>query len=93
MGMGTTATIRWPDEWVERVHDERRAVRQFERAVGISLPALEKAVHERQERKYRYHPCGNKSFEYASGYPGESFVVCRKCGDVIDSHFDRSAVE
>ena len=94
VGLGTSATVRWPDEYVEQEKfDERRAIRIFERAAGISLRVLERALHEQSQRKYRYHACGRRNFEYASGYPGETFIVCKKCGDVIDSHFDRSAVE
>jgi hypothetical protein len=93
VGLGTWATVRWPDEYVERSRDEQRALRLFERVAGVSLPVLEKALHERANRRYRYHACGRRHFEYANGYPGETFIVCKKCGDVIDSHFDRSAVE
>lgn len=94
VGLGTWAKVRWPDEYVEQEKwNEQRAIRIFERVAGVSLHVLEKALEEREARKYRHHPCGRRNFEYARGFPGETFVVCKTCGEVIDSHFDRSAVE
>jgi hypothetical protein len=77
--------------WEER--DEKKAFAIFGEVAGIAPRAVEKAEREKHDRRYRFHPCGQKHFEGASGYPGESFVVCRKCGDVIDYAFDRSAIE
>lgn len=42
--------------------------------------------------KSRCRDCGSKSFKYASGYPGEEFVLCADCGQVIDSDFYESAI-
>lgn len=74
-------------------HDVEKAMTLFEQVAGITPHQAEKTYRELRDRRYRYHPCGQRHFEDASGYPGESFVVCRKCGLVVDSHFNISAVE
>jgi hypothetical protein len=94
VGLGTWARVRWRDEYVETEKwDERLAVAMFETACGVSFAALERAVARKKSRRYTRHACGQRYLRYAQGHPGESFVVCSKCGDVIDSHFDRSVVE
>lgn len=78
--------------------DEATAPRLFETYAGVSFRAFEKAWHSLPERRSRSHFCngvrrGYRDFACVSGYPGETFTVCIHCKDVIDSSFDRSAVE
>lgn len=82
-----TSDGRREDQDTVRVND------LFTEVAGITPHQAHKAHRELEDRRYRYHPCGQKYFHDCSGYPGESFVVCGKCGKVVDSHFDRSAVE
>jgi hypothetical protein len=67
----------------------------FERVAGISLPTAARVVMNAPVRAWRAHAkrCDGREVRTESGYPGETFFVCGKCGDVIESHFDRSAVE
>lgn len=78
----------------ERIdNDDRGALVLFEKAAGISLPVAYKAYREVRVRRYTRHPCGQKHFIDVQGFPGESFVFCRKCGDAVDSFFNSKAVE
>lgn len=35
--------------------------------------------------------CGSDELDWKSGYPGESFLVCSKCGNIVESEFDPNA--
>jgi hypothetical protein len=70
----------------------------FETYAGVSFRKFEKAFNSIPERKLRTHFCfglnrSYKDFKCVSGYPGETLLVCSHCNDVIDSSFDRSAIE
>lgn len=73
--------------------DEKKLIKRFEELCGCSLHVLEKAVHNAPLRRMRSHKCGMKHMREVAGYPGETFIICGKCGDVMDSHFNRSAIE
>lgn len=75
-----------------KIDNYQEALVLFERLAGISLPVAYKSYHEVRVRRYTRHPCGQKHFIDVQGYPGESFVFCRKCGDAIDSSFNINAV-
>jgi len=72
---------------------DREAIDVFEAFAGITLPQAIRAHHEVRARRVRYHPCGQKHLEWVDGYPGESLLICERCGAVLDEHFDRSAIE
>jgi hypothetical protein len=36
---------------------------------------------------------GKPQLEWTPGYPGEHFLMCRKCGDILDSTFNKSEIE
>lgn len=66
--------------------EEKAAIEQFEKIVGISMKAFERAIH-------RLLPCcGNMWPQQIGGYPGEHFTICGNCGTHIDYFFDVSAV-
>jgi hypothetical protein len=65
----------------------------FELVVGITPEGAERAVHRMDANRIRHHKCGHKHLEWVSGYPGESFLQCGKFHDILDSTFNRSAIE
>ncbi len=83
--------VEWPDGKVERFTDTDRDV-WFELYAGISTKTALRAHQEAQARRIRYHRCGERNLMWAEGYPGESFLVCGKCKDVLQYHFDIGAV-
>ena len=92
-GLGRWVVARGGDLCVEM--DERNTKpeqmhRLFEMVAGVSVEHARKA-HRRL--RSRCQKCGCRETRTASGYPGESFELCAKCGHVVDSHFDRSAIE
>lgn len=64
----------------------------FERYTGVSIAVATKLYHTLPYRKHARR-CGCKETGSVSGYPGETLEVCLKCGEVVNGHFDRSAVE
>lgn len=62
---------------------------------GISVETAAKTPGRREATRYREHDkrCGNENLVAATGYPGESFDYCPKCGFVGGYAFDRSAIE
>lgn len=61
---------------------------EFVRILGFTPTQLERWDRKSKERCR----CGSKNFKAASGYPGESFVICAECNCVIDSDFNESAI-
>jgi len=65
--------------------------------VWITLTGLppHKAIELYHKRPWRKHAtkCDGKDFTEESGYPGESFTICAKCGDIVDSHMNWSEIE
>ena len=90
MGMGVSLNIngRTINE-----DSEKKLIERFEKLCGVSMHVLEKTIEGALARKIRQHPCGSKHMHNCDGYPGESFLVCHRCGDVIDSQFNRAAIE
>ena len=71
---------------------EEKAALMFEKLTGLAPWTAEKIYHNLPLRRHRAK-CDSLIFEEVSGYPGETFTICTKCRDVVDSHFNRSAVE
>lgn len=65
----------------------------FTRLAGVTPARAMGAYVEYRERRLRFHPCGSRHIDSVSGYPGETLMVCRRCGTVLGGSFDRSAVE
>lgn len=65
---------------------------RFEQLTGISP---EVALRLYRTLPYRRHAakCGGRDFASVDGYPGETLYVCGKCKEIVDYHFNRSAVE
>lgn len=64
----------------------------FTRVAGVTVRTAERAFRETLQRPYRFHICGEKYLKGVDGYPGEHFVVCGKCGDVLEVQFSLSEV-
>jgi hypothetical protein len=92
-GLGTWMTYN-DGRVVRKFDDPFKILRsKFEAVMGITPERARRIPDTIKNRRYKYHPCGIKHMHGAEGYPGESLVVCGKCGDVIDSSFDISAIE
>jgi hypothetical protein len=46
-----------------------------------------------RKAKERCRKCGGRKTVTDSGYPGETFECCAKCGNVMDTFFCSSAIE
>lgn len=79
---GSLHTLRETD-------DESFSYDLFKFCTGLDTYKFDRAynkIHSRCECGYR----GNG--HYVDGYPGETFILCPKCGTVMDSLFDESAI-
>lgn len=97
-GLATWARLQRGDKVILQNTDADVAHKLFEFFAGVSQKAFAKAWYSLPQRRLRNHYCGGvrrsqRDFECASGYPGESFVICSHCKGMIDFEFDRSAVE
>lgn len=63
---------------------------QFPFFVGFTIEQIERIARKLNERCRK---CGGRDFECVSGFPGETFEVCARCGAFGQSYFDRSAIE
>lgn len=61
------------------------------KAVGMTSKQIKRIARKASEVPYRQHK-GHGGYEWSQGHPGEMLCFC-KCGAVIDSHFNRSAIE
>lgn len=92
---GLAEWMTYSDGRVERRFDDPIPVlcNKFEAIVGITPEVAEKAWREQRERPIRFHNCKPPSMQWVSGYPGEEFLMCDHCKAILDSTFDRSAIE
>lgn len=72
--------------------EEEKLAQTFERLTGVMPWVAERVCHELPHRRHSAN-CNCRDTRSVAGYPGETFEICVKCGEVIDSHFNRSAVE
>jgi hypothetical protein len=82
--------------WLEHngVRIESEVHEAWRRLTGFD--SVERAVNIYRMLPWRNHAARcpeRKRFKCESGYPGESFIVCEACGEIIESHFNRSAIE
>lgn len=61
------------------------------RSIGLDANRIERAWRCAKERPYREHR-KHGGFQWSGGFPGEHLCWC-KCGALIDSSFDLSAIE
>jgi len=62
----------------------------FHDECGLTIAQAERALRKLREAPYREHR-KHGGMEWRDGYPGESLCFC-KCGHVIDSSFNESAI-
>jgi hypothetical protein len=60
----------------------------FQDLIGVSFKVLEKAYH----RMRTTCKCGCRITQSMAGFPGESFNVCVKCGDIVSTDFHLSEI-
>lgn len=70
-----------------RRRSEKAVVEQFEKRIGISLKALEKAIDHVPKC------CSKMAPEEHPGFPGEHFTICANCGEHLDYYFNIGEVE
>jgi hypothetical protein len=61
----------------------------FEEVLGITLKSWTRAE---QKLHSRCPKCKGHDLERVSGYPGETFLICSKCKEIVDSHFNEAAI-
>lgn len=69
----------------------RRLRATFARYSGGLTPEQLEDCHRRI--RSRCNACGCRHTKAERGYPGETLYVCVQCNNVVDSDFDRSAIE
>lgn len=67
--------------------------RLFGLLAGVTPGQAVRAFEQKHDRRLRSHPCGTAHLERVAGFPGETLLCCRKCGDVLGGSFDRSSIE
>lgn len=91
--MGLTIWLMAGHRKYEFIGPEKEALKAleigFEAEAGVTIGVATRAYRRVKSRC----PCGCREFKYVSGYPGETFQVCDRCGKVIDTDFDVKAVE
>jgi hypothetical protein len=92
---GLAEWMTYFDGRVLREFQDRSHILQskFEIVAGVSVNVAAKAFHEKTNRPIKYHACGQKHLQWVSGFPGEQLLHCTKCGDIVGSTFNRSAIE
>lgn len=100
-GLGEWTQAKWPsptDDPEENQHAMDRIQGEgardlFTRYAGVNPGQAEKAYFELRMRRVRYHKHGAKYLQDVAGYPGETLTMCGKCGEIFDTHFNRSEIE
>lgn len=69
-------------------NNDKEAHRIFAQASGGWMPDWQKWYHRAHSRCR----CGCRQFKSMRGFPGESFDVCTRCGEVVTSYFHESAI-
>lgn len=65
----------------------------FKLETGLTPDEAESLYYQIDARKNKQcQKCGSHKVEWQDGYPGEELLVCGKCGEVVNCHFDESAV-
>jgi len=89
-GLGSWLEVTFPDCKPIRHDGHDSAIyHRFVSIVGYEPRDLEKFEARRLSR---CRQCGCRRTTSESGYPGESFEVCIKCGNVVSSDFNEAAI-
>ena len=80
-------------EWL-KIGDHKHEAKEgldkvFAEMAGFHPAELEKWLNKARSRCRK---CGSRKGEWQSGYPGESFLICVKCGEHMDYMFNESAI-
>lgn len=84
-------------EWIEingvrtDGYGENNIEAMFKETTGLTTKEFEKA-YNRIEHPVKCPKCSSKKRGYESGFPGETFEVCGKCGEILHTHFNESAI-
>jgi hypothetical protein len=71
-------------------HDPEDIMKEFSKRTGFKdLLAVERCLRHLMSKCRK---CGCKKLHWVNGYPGETFLICDNCKDVIRSEFDIQAV-
>jgi hypothetical protein len=95
---GTTTVHMGLGEWIQnnkgpKVRIEGKELDSvFQAYTGIGIHTAIKLYEQRPWRKHS-RICSGKDTETVHGYPGETLEVCCKCGQVVTSHMNFSAIE
>lgn len=90
--LGKSTTIhRGLTEWVKSgsITAESKDAADFLMLTGYSPDELLDWVKRARNRP---HSCGNRFLYTVQGYPGESLLICHKCGEIVDSEVNLSAI-
>ena len=78
-------------DWQTREKVERVwRMDEFGNAVGYTVDQIERIARKLNSR---CRECGGREFHSESGFPGETFECCSKCGHIQNTFFNRSAIE
>lgn len=97
MGLGCDGKFMVIDElngvsWIT-TSDEESSLVAFQKTVGISTDQAVKYVNRHHYKITSKCPkCHSRRFQWSSGYPGESFKLCAKCGEVVEYSFNESEI-
>ena len=72
--------------------DEEYLPRLFEMFTRISPKQFQKYDRRINGPRGKCPTCGSKNFDTFSGYPGEEFNVCNRCGTFVNSYFNKSEI-
>jgi hypothetical protein len=95
---GTTTVHLGLGEWIQnnkgvkRYGEGEEVDKLFEYYTGISIAVAMRVYHTLPYRKHA-RKCGCKETGTVSGYPGETFEVCLKCGEFVNSRMNYAAIE
>lgn len=60
---------------------------------GLTPEFIERCLFRKEKHKYQNCPNGGKHVcRESSGYPGESFDICVKCENIVNSYFHESEI-
>lgn len=68
---------------------EKQLFNWFERITGKKLDEF---MQDERDEEAVCKECGASDFEWTPGYPGETFLICQKCGAHAGMCFNESAI-
>lgn len=97
-GLGDWLSIQEPGYQPKRIMGGREAsghkmLELFEHWTGLSFDTANRTLLAIPGRRRNKHPCGAKYLNWEAGFPGERLLTCQKCGEILDSRFNRQEVE